>query len=312
MRILLAGATGAIGRPLMTRLLDAGHEVVATTRDAARAAQLTAQGAEGVVLDALDPDAVRRVVVDARPEVVVHQLSSLPSDPADGTAMRASLARTSRLRRESVPAFAAAARDAGARRIVVQSISFVTAPTGADVVDEDHPFFLDAPADLRPVVETVRDMEAAVAATDGIEGVVLRYGFFYGPGTWYAADGAMADMLRRRRLPRIGNGEGRYSFIHVDAAADVTVAALDRGDAGVFNVCDGEPARVKDWMPEAVRALGAPRPLWVPAALARRVAGSAAVYYGTALRGASNAKMLAAFGVTPRPWREGLPAALRG
>lgn len=311
MRILLAGATGAIGRPLMERLLRDGHEVVATSRDAARAAALTAAGAEGVVLDAFDADAVRRVLADARPEVVVHQLTALPQDPTP-KAMRESVTQTTRLRRETVPVFTEAARDAGARRIVVQSISFVTAPTGPDVVDETHPLHLDAPPAIRGLVEGVRDMEAAATGTEGIEGVVLRYGFFYGPGTWYHHDGAMAAMLRKRRLPRVGSGEGRYSFVHVDDAADVTVAALTRGEPGVYNVCDGEPVRAKDWMPLASAALGAKPGPRAPAWLLKLAGGAALVYYDTQLRGASNAKMLGAFGVTPRSWRDALPAALAG
>lgn len=310
MRILLAGATGAIGRPLLARLLDDGHDVVATTRDAARAADLTANGATGVVLDAFDSDAVRRVVAEAQPEVVVHQLTALPQNPTP-KAMRQSLDATTRLRKDTVPVFVDAARSAGARRIVVQSISFVTAPTGPDVVDEDHPLYLDAPKGFDHAVAGVRDMEAAVTGADGIEGVVLRYGFFYGPGTWYAGDGAMGEMLRRRRLPRIGNGNGRYSWIHVDDAVAVTVAALDRGAPGVYNVCDDEPARSEEWKALAAEALGTRPGVRVPAWLLNRVGGGVLVYYDTQLRGASNARMRAAFGVRPRPWREGLPAALR-
>jgi nucleoside-diphosphate-sugar epimerase len=176
-KVLLAGATGAIGRPLLDRLLRAGHDVVATSRDAARAQELTARGAQGVVLDALDAEAVRRVVADTRPEVVVHQLTSLPGEP-DPKAMQASLEMTSRLRRETVPVFAAAARDAGARRIVVQSISFVTRPAGPVVLDEDAPLYLDAPGDFGESVAAVRDMEAAATGTEGIEGMVRRYGVF--------------------------------------------------------------------------------------------------------------------------------------
>ncbi len=309
MRILLAGATGAIGQPLLRKLVAAGHDVVATSRDAARAAQLTTQGATGIVLDAFDAGAVHQSIADTQPEVVIHQLTALPKSPSPRS-IKSAVAQTTRLRRETVPVFASAARDAGARRIVVQSISFVTAPSGPAVVDETHPLYLDAPPDFRDAVEGVRDMEQATRNTDGLEGIVLRYGFFYGPGTWYARDGAMGQMLAKRRLPLVGDGEGRYSWIHVDDAADVTIAAMDRGAPGVYNVCDSEPAASHEWMPVAAQALGAKRPRKLPAWLVRRLAGDTVVYYGTTLRGASNAKMLETFGVTPRSWRTGLPEAI--
>jgi len=309
MRIFLAGATGAIGQPLLRKLVAAGHDVVATSRDAARAAHLTTQGATGIVLDAFDADAVRGTLTETQPEVVIHQLTALPKTPSPRS-IKSAVAQTTRLRRETVPIFASAARDAGTRRIVVQSISFVTAPTGPPIVDETHPLFLDAPPEFRDAVEGVRDMEHATLNTDGVEGVVLRYGFFYGPGTWYARDGAMGKLLAKRRLPLVGGGEGRYSWIHVDDAADVTIAAMDRGAPGVYNVCDSEPATTNEWMPVAAQALGAKPPRRLPAWLVRRLAGGTVVYYGTALRGASNKRMLEAFGVTPRPWRTGLAEAL--
>jgi nucleoside-diphosphate-sugar epimerase len=308
MRIFLAGATGALGRPLLSRLLVAGHDVVATSRDQAKAAALTAAGATGIALDAFDSDAVRQAIADVRPEVVIHELTALPQtlSPAE---LKQAVVTTTRLRTETVPVFAAAARDAGARRIIVQSIAFATAPTGPRVVDENHPLYTDAPKAIRTVVQGVATMETAAGAVDGIEAVVLRYGFLYGPGTWYERTGAVGHLLAKRRLPRIGSGEGHYSWIHVDDAAAVTAAALDSGAAGIYNVCDSEPAMAKDWLPVAVAALGAKKPFHVPARLVAMFGGAPVVYYDTQLRGASNAKMLDAFGVTPRPWREGLPAA---
>jgi len=248
---------------------------------------------------------VRRVVAEARPEVVIHQLTSLPREPSP-KAFKAAVATTTRLRRETVPVFTEAARDAGARRIVVQSISFVTAPEGPDIADETHPLYLDAPPSMRPLVEGVQAMEQAATQTEGIEGVVLRYGYFHGPGTWFARDGAMARMIARRRLPMTGSGDGFTSWVHVDDAADVTIAAIDRGAPGIYNVCDSEPVRAREWMPIAAERLGAKPPRRLPAWLVRRVAGDAVVYYDTQLRGASNRKMLDAFGITPRPWRETL------
>jgi nucleoside-diphosphate-sugar epimerase len=240
---------------------------------------------------------------------VVHQLTSLPADP-DPKTMQASLDLTSRLRRETVPVFTEAARDAGARRIVVQSISFVTRPAGPVALDEDAPLYTDAPGGFGEAVAAVRDMEAAATRTEGIEGVVLRYGFFYGPGTWNAPDGAIGRMIARRRLPVIGSGEGMYSYIHVDDAADATIAALDRGAPGIYNVCDDEPAMTREWLPFVARAIGAKKPFRVPVWLARRLAGDAVTYYATQLSGASNARAREQLGIAPRPWREGLPAAL--
>ena len=310
MRVLLAGATGAIGRPLLKRLLAAGHEVVATTRSAESAEQLTAQGAEGVVLDAFDAEAVHRVVGEARPEVVLHQLTSLPADISP-KAMKASIAVTNKLRRVTVPTFVNAAREAGARRIVVQSISFVTEPTGPAVVDETAPLWTNGPRDIEPVIQTISDMERAALSVEGIETLVLRYGFFYGPGTWYDREGTMGRMIAKRQYPMFGDSGGVWSWIHVDDAADATVRALDRGEPGVYNITDDEPVALSEWLPVVVDALGAKPPRRLPTWLVRRVAGNAVVYYGTMLRGASNAKARAALGYEPRPWREALPEAFR-
>jgi nucleoside-diphosphate-sugar epimerase len=303
-RVFVAGATGAIGRPLVDRLLADGHEVVGTTRDERRARALRERGAQAVVLDAFDPAAVHSAVRAAEPEVLIHELTSLPDAP-DPKAMRESLALTGRLRRETVPTFLAAAREAGARRAIVQSISFVTRPDGRPVHDEDAPLYLDAGPQFGPGVESVRDMEASVAGAEGLEGIVLRYGFYYGPGTWYDRDGAMSTMIRKRRYPIIGNGQGRMSFVHVQDAVDATVRALDRGAPGVYNITDDHPATTKEWLPEAAAILGAKRPIWAPAWLARRLAGEAVVHYATTLPGNANARARAALDWTPRPWRAG-------
>jgi nucleoside-diphosphate-sugar epimerase len=304
MKVLVAGATGAIGRPLVARLLADGHEVVGTTRDEARARALREQGAEAVVVDAFDAEGVHAAVRAAAPEAVIHQLTSLPREP-DPKAMESSLALTSRLRRETVPTFVDAARAAGARRIVVQSISFVTRPDGRPVHDEDAPLYLHAGPGFSEAVGAVADMEAAVTGAEDLEGVVLRYGFYYGPGTWYDRDGAIATLIRRRRYPIVGNGQGRMSFVHVDDAADATVRALDRGAPGVYNVCDDEPAAAKEWLPVAAQALGAKKPFRAPVWLARRLGGDAVVYYSTVLPGNANGRAREALDWTPRSWREG-------
>ncbi|HWH96250.1 MAG TPA: NAD(P)-dependent oxidoreductase [Baekduia sp.] len=303
MKVLVAGATGAIGRPLVERLVADGHTVVGTTRDPARARALRERGAEAVVLDAFDAAAVHAAVAAAAPEVVVHQLTALPRRP-DRKAMAQAVADTARLRRETVPTFVDAARVAGARRIVVQSISFVTAPDGRPVHDEDAPLML-TPGWTRTNVEAIRDLEAATVGARGIEGVALRYGFYYGPGTWYDRDGAIATMIRKRHYPIIGRGEGRSSFVHVDDAVDATVRALDRGASGIYNITDGAPAMQREWVPEAARLLGAKPPRHVPAWLARRLAGPAVVHYATTLPGNAGDRARAALDWHPRSWREG-------
>lgn len=304
MRVFLAGATGAIGRPLVDRLLAAGHEVVGTTRDRARADALAARGVEPVVLDAFDADAVRAAVAAARPEVVIHQLTSLPQDPR---AMAGAVAENARLRRETVPSYVEAARAAGARRVIAQSISFVTRPDGRPVHDEDAPLYHGAPGQ-EVNIEGVAALESAVAAAgDDLDGLVMRYGFFYGPGTWYDRDGAMGTMIRKRRFPIVGSGEGRSSFVHVDDAVDATVRALDASvPAGTYNITDDEPARASEWVPAAARALGAKPPRKAPAVIAGRLAGPVLVHYHTTLPGNSNAKARAAMpGWSPRPLRQG-------
>jgi nucleoside-diphosphate-sugar epimerase len=305
-RIFLAGATGAIGRPLVARLLAEGHTVVGTTRDARRAEDLRAQGAEPVVLDAFDADAVRRAVADAEPEVLIHQLTALPHKPGR-RAVGEGARLTGRLRRETVPAFLDAARAAGARRAIVQSIAFVTRPDGRPVHDEDAPLYLDAPPQMRTIVEPVRDMEASVMdrAGDGFDALVLRYGFFYGPGTWHAPGGPMFELVRRRRLPMIGDGAGRWSFVHIDDAAEATVLALQHGRSGVYNICDDDPVPMSQWLPELASLLGAKPPRRVPAWAARLLAGDAVVHYATRLPGNANGRAKQALGWRPRDRRTG-------
>jgi nucleoside-diphosphate-sugar epimerase len=304
MRVFVAGAAGAIGRPLVDRLVADDHTVVGTTRDEARARALRAQGAEAAVLDAFDGAALRAAVLAAEPEVVIHQLTALPAQ-ADPKLMPAALALTNRLRRETVPTLLAAAAEAGARRALVQSIAFVTRPNGSPVHDEDAPLYLDAPEQFRDNIDAVRDLEAATVGAAGIEGLVLRYGFYYGPNTWYAKDGTMGELIRKRRYPIIGSGEGHMSFVHLEDAVEATVRALDRGTTGVYNITDDTPATSREWLPEAARLLGAKPPRKVPAWLARRLAGDALVYYSTTLPGNANGRARAAFDWSPRPWRDG-------
>jgi 2-alkyl-3-oxoalkanoate reductase len=311
MKVLVSGASGAIGRFLIPQLLEAGHEVVGLTRRQDKADALEALGARGVVVDALDRDAVRRVVLDAAPEAVIDELTSLPRDYdlRDPHLYDAN----DEIRAKGTPALHDAAREAGVRRFVMQSVAFLYAPEGDRVKTEDGRMWLDAPMPFRRSVRTLHDNEQRVTTDPDVEGVALRYGFFYGPGTYYDSDGSIAAQVRKRRFPIIGKGEGMTSYVHLYDAAAATVAALRRG-RGIYNVVDDEPARLRDWLPVYARAIGAKRPLRVPVWLARLFAGGAVAEMATSLRGASNTKAKAELGWQPvlPSWRDGFATALDG
>jgi nucleoside-diphosphate-sugar epimerase len=311
MRVFLAGASGAIGRPLVPLLVAAGHEVTGTTRSEQRAEAIGAAGATPAVVDALDADAVRQAVERAAPEVVVHELTALPGryDPRRADIYEA----TNRLRDEGTRNLLAAARAAGARRFVCQSIAFAYAPgPQPEVLAEDAPLALGAPPPFGEGVRVTSEMEQAVIGAEGLEGLVLRYGWFYGPGTYYAEDGSIAAEVRKRRFPVIGSGAGLWSFIHVDDAASATVAAVERGAPGTYNVVDDEPATMRDWVPAYAEAIGARPPRRVPVWLARLFAGKMATLVSVQA-GASNAKAKRELGWEPRwrSWREGFREAPR-
>ncbi len=308
MKVFVAGASGAIGTPLVRQLLAAGHQVTGMTRREERAERLREAGAAAVVCDAFDAEALREAVVAARPEAVVHLLTALPPKFSP----KADLGPTNRVRAEGSRNLLAAARAAGARRLVAESIAFAYAPRGERVKDEEAELFLDAPGPTGETMAAVADLEGQVTGAEGIEGVVLRYGFLYGPGTYYAADGSQAEDARRRRSPIVGAGTGIFSFVHVDDAAAATVAALERG-AGIYNVVDDEPAAMSEWLPVYAEALGAKPPRRVPVWLARLVAGAGAAGQALELRGASNAKAKRELGWQPAhpSWRQGFAASLR-
>ena len=311
MKVFVAGASGAIGRPLVEQLVDAGHEVVGTTRSEHRAEAIRAAGAEAAVLDVTDTERLRRAVEEAKPEVVINELTSLP-DTIDFREKDV-LVPTNALRGQVSPALAQIAADAGARRLISQSVSFFYAPAGGPVKNEDDPL-LSAPGDspMAGGVEALRAMERSTTGTTGIDGVVLRYGFFYGPGTAYAPDGSTAEQVRKRRFPVVGKGTGVFSFVHVDDAAAATVAALAQGSEGTYNVVDDEPAELREWLPVYAEALGAKRPRRVPPWIARLIAGKEAVGLATAMRGASNEKAKRELSWTPTysSWRQGFREAL--
>lgn len=306
MRIFVAGATGAIGRRLVPMLVDAGHDVVGMTRSASKCVGIREAGAEPVVADALDAAAVEAAVRAAEPEAVVHQLTAIPA-AVDPRRFAEEFAPTNRLRREGTRNLVAAALASGARRLLVQSIAQAYAPVGGWVKTEDDPLYRDAPPVFRDTFRAVIDLETAVLGARGIEGVVLRYGNFYGPGTTYAADGSNAELVRRGGFPVAGEGPAHWSFIHVDDAATATVRALDQAEEGVYNVVDDEPAPVAEWLPVYAEALGAPEPPRTPAPR-----GSYGSFGMMLARGASNAKAKARFGWTPgyASWRDGFAADL--
>jgi 2-alkyl-3-oxoalkanoate reductase len=289
----------------------AGHEVTGSTRSPEKAEAIGAHGANGVVVDVFDAAALRAVMAEAAPEVVVHELTSLPErfEPRRKDLYDA----TNRVRTDGTGNLIEGARAAGARRFICQSIAFSYAPQPGRLHEEDDPLFTEAPSPFGEATGAVAHMERAVLDATGMDGLILRYGWFYGPGTYYADDGAMAQDVRRRRFPVVGKGTGIFSFIHVDDAAAATVAAVGRGAPGVYNVVDDDPAPLREWLPVYARAIGAKPPRRVPLWLARLIAGGFVATMSTTLRGASNAKAKRELGWEPRwtSWREGFRAAPR-
>jgi 2-alkyl-3-oxoalkanoate reductase len=260
-------------------------------------------------VDALDRDALRSAVLEAQPEVVVDELTALPSDYnlRDPHLYDAN----DEIRSKGTAALHDAAREAGARRYVLQSIAFLYAPEGDWVKTEDARPWLEAPMPFGRGVGILNDNEQRITSDPDVSGVVLRYGFLYGPGTYYASDGSIAAQVRKRQFPIVGKGEGRSSYVHVHDAATATVAAVERG-SGIYNIVDDEPAMLRDWLPVYAQAIGAKPPRRVPRWLARMVAGGAVAGMATQLRGASNAKAKSELGWEPAlpSWREGFATAL--
>lgn len=308
MRVFVAGASGAIGRPLVRQLVAAGHEVTGMTRREEKAEEIRGDGAAAVVCDVFDAAALEEAVAAARPEAVVHVLTALPPKFKPRSDY---LAATNRVRTEGTRNLVAAARAAGARRIVAESVSFFYRPEGDWVKDEEAPTNDQAPGTFGAAVEAILDMERQVLEAEGMEGVVLRFGWFYGPGTYFGQGGSSWEDLRKRRYPVVGAGTGTFSFIHVEDAAAAVLAALERG-SGAYNIVDDEPAPLRDWLPVYAEAIGAKPPRRVPAWLGRVVAGEAMVSAALEMRGASNAKAKRELGWSPAhpSWRQGFRDSL--
>ena len=310
MDIFLAGATGAVGRALIPQLIDRGHTVTGTTRTPEKAGLLRDLGAEPVILDGLDRGAVVYAVQAARPDVIVHQMTALGGD-LDLRRFARSFAQTNRLRTEGTDNLLAAARAAGVERVVAQSFAgWPSARTGGPVKNEQDPFDPDPPKQLRTTLDGIAHLERAVTAAGG---VALRYGGFYGPGTGMAADGDQLAMVRARKFPLVGDGGGIWSFAHIEDVAGATVAAIENWTPGeVYNVCDDEPAPVREWLPALAAAAGAKPPRHVTRWVGRLM-GEHLVAMMCEIRGSSNEKIKRQLGWTPAwpTWREGFPAIVR-
>ncbi|MCM0675788.1 NAD(P)-dependent oxidoreductase [Micromonospora phytophila] len=304
MRIFVAGGTGVLGRPLVEALVGLGHEVTASTHRSENFSVVEALGARPALMDGLDDAAVRQAVVEAEPEVIINQITALSTPSRDYAKW---LEVTNRLRSEGTRILMTAAREAGTRRVVAQSASFMTQPDGPGPTDESAPLYLEAPEPIRSHVQANVAAETLVLETPGIEGVVLRYGFLYGQHTAIGPGGDWATAVKSGDLPIVGEGTGRYPFVHVRDAVSATVQAVDRGSPGIYNVVGDEPAPQAEWLPYLAEVLDAPPPRRVSEEEAEEQIGVQAVYYGTQLPAASNAKAKSALGLNLEypSWRAG-------
>ncbi len=306
MKVFIAGASGAIGSRLVPLLVAKGCEVVAMSRSSEKARRLYELGAEPVVADGLDRHAVVEAVMRAEPEVVIHQMTGL----AGVNSLKRfdqELAATNRLRTDGTDHLLVAARVAGVRRVLAQSYGLWRYAGGGALKTEEDKLDPSPPATMHRTLEAIRHVESVVPGADGIEGLVLRYGFFYGPGTGIADGGSLAELVRQRKWPVVGEGSGVWSFVYVDDAAAATLAAIDHGAPGVYNVADDEPAAIAVWLPELANALGAKPPRHVPELVGRLGAGQSGVYLSTQIDGLSNAKAKQELGWRPGygTWRDG-------
>jgi nucleoside-diphosphate-sugar epimerase len=310
MRVFVAGATGAIGKQLVPRLVAAGHEVAGMTRRESKQAMIRELGAVPVVADALDPNQVAEAVGRARPDVIVHQLTALAGVQRY---TERDAAPTNRLRTEGIDHLLSAGQAVGVRRFVAQGVAGFGAyeRSGGPVKSEEDPLDPAPVREMRETLAAIRHLEQAVVGAEWTEGIVLRYGAFYGPGTSLAPGEEQFEMIRKRKFPLVGDGAGVWSFIHVADAAEATVAAVEHGSRGVFNVVDDDPVPVAEWLPALAQTLGAKKPLRVPRVVARLVAGEPGVVMMTEIRGASNAKAKRELAWRPAhpSWRQGFAAA---
>ena len=308
MRIFVAGAAGALGKQLIPRLVGAGHEVTGMTRSESKAVAVIDLGATAVVADALDPEQVANAVAEANPDVIVHELTALSGTP-DMRRWDRYFALTNRLRTEATDHLMAAGRAVGVEKFVAQSYAgWPFERTDGSVKTEDDPLDPHPVSAMSETHQAIRYIEDSVTGADWTKGIVLRYGGFYGPGTSMWKDGEAVDMIRKRRYPVIGDGGGVWSFVRIDDAAEATVAAIEGGERGIYNIVDDSPEPVSEWLPGMAEVVGAKPPRHVPRWLGRLLGGEATVVMMTEVRGASNEKAKRELGWRPRfpSWREGL------
>lgn len=312
MKIFVAGGTGAIGRPLITALLAKGHALIALTRSPEKAQGLVEQGIEPAIADVFDTDAVNAVVSRARPEVVIEQLTALPRTYTRQS-MSAAAALNNRVRLEGGANVLAAAQAAGVRRYLRQSVAFY-AIAGPGLADEDTPLAFSASPAVAAGAREITELEHRLLENPNIEGIVLRYGFFYGPGTWFNPDGDVARQVQQQQFPIVGKGEGIWSWLHIEDAAIATVAAAQQGNPGIYLIADDQPSAVREWLPAFAQWVNAPPPPQISAEDALKTSGADTVYYGTQMRGVSNAKTKRELNFQPRPleWIVGTAVAQGG
>jgi 2-alkyl-3-oxoalkanoate reductase len=312
MRVFVAGSTGVLGQRLVPLLVDAGHEVVGSTRTPAKLEGLRASGATPVILDGRDEEAIRRTVAEAHPDVVVHQMTALGGE-FDLRRFAKTFAETNRLRVDSTNWLLAAAMESGAKRFIAQSFTgWPNEQKGGPIKTEDDPLMSDPPEAVRDTLEAIQHLESVTTGTPGIEGIALRYGGLYGPGTALGKGGEMLDAIAHRKMPLVGKAGGIHSFIHIDDAATATGLAVERGNPGLYNIVDDEPAPVAEWLPYLAEVIGAKPPRYFPAWLARILVGEPGVSMMTMIRGSSNKKAKRDLGWTLKypSWRQGFVSGL--
>jgi nucleoside-diphosphate-sugar epimerase len=300
MKVFVAGGTGVIGRPLVARLLSKGHSVVALVRSKENSEALLKQGIEPAIADVFDREAVKAVINRSQPEVVIEQLTALPRTYTRESMMAAAPLNT-RIRLEGGANVLAAATAAGVRRYVRQSIAIWATP-GPGLADEDTPLVADGPPAVAADAGVIAELERRLVETPGMETIAMRYGFFYGPGTWFNPDGDVARQVREQQFPIVGKGEGVWSWLHIDDAAIATIAAAEQGNPGVYILANDRPLAVREWLPAFARWLNAPPPPEISIEDALKTSGGAdAVYYANQMRGVSNSKAKRELNFHPRP-----------
>ncbi len=307
MRVFVAGATGVVGNRLVPALVKAGHQVIGMMRSPEKAATLESQGARPMVLDAFDRDAVIRAVVDTKPDAIVHQLTAIPNS-MDLRQFEEAFASTNRLRTDGLDTFLEAAKETGVRRFIAQSFTgWPNERTGTRPKTEEDPLDANPAPGFRTTLKAIRYLERAVTQDNRLHGMALRYGFFYGPNTSLFPGGAIHEAVKAGKMPIVGAGTGVWSFIHMDDVAAATVAALERGAPGIYNIVDDDPAPVNVWLPYLAKTLGARAPRRVPAWVAKFLIGKAGVSMMTDIRGSSNAKAKSSLHWQPcyASWRDG-------